>query len=224
MVFSEDNLDPVDRLAGEFLERRRRGEEPSVEEYVARHPELEEKIREVFSAIVLIERYGSVEKEPGASGTADATDAFYDLRELGDFRMIRRIGRGGMGIVFEAEQVSLSRRVALKILPFHSLLSPDHLKRFQLEARAAARLHHPNIVPIYGVGEINGVHFYAMQFIEGQGLDEVLREVRRLDAAGVLGTAAAGREPPIPPPPPAPREGSSSSIHLPGQRDGSYAT
>jgi WD40 repeat protein/Tfp pilus assembly protein PilF len=85
-----------------------------------------------------------------------------------------------MGIVYEAEQLSLGRRVALKVLPLHGLLSPAHIKRFQLEARAAAHLHHPNIVSVYDVGEANGIHYYAMQFIHGQGLDQVLEEVRRL--------------------------------------------
>jgi serine/threonine protein kinase/WD40 repeat protein len=180
MQAPDDVLDPVDRMAGEFLERRRRGERPTVEEYVERRPELAEKIRDVLSALVLIENYGAVEEGSGeSSGAAD--EAFpADLREIGDYRIVRRVGRGGMGVVYEAEQASLGRRVALKVLPFHSLLSPDRLKRFQLEARAAARLNHPNIVPIHEVSETNGIHYYTMQFIPGQGLDEVLEEVRRL--------------------------------------------
>jgi serine/threonine protein kinase/WD40 repeat protein len=180
-------LDPVDRLAEEFLARRRRGEQPEIEEYAARHPELAEKIREVFAALLLIEDFGSFEEESLRRRRAGEDGGQGDLEELGDYRIVRKIGRGGMGVVYEAEQHSLGRRVALKILPFHSLLSPDHLRRFQLEARAAARLHHPNIVPVHDVGEASGVHYYAMQLIHGQGLDEVLEEVRRL-----RGIAGAG--------------------------------
>jgi len=180
MPAPEENLDPVDRLAGEFLDRRRRGEQPTLEEYTARHPELEERIRDVFSALLLIENYGSVEAERTGSEAEVESSVHEEIRELGDYRIIRRIGRGGMGVVYEAEQVSLGRQVALKVLPSRALLSPDYLKRFQIEARAAARLHHPNIVPIHEVGEANGIHYYAMQFIPGQGLDEVLEEIRRL--------------------------------------------
>jgi serine/threonine protein kinase len=99
---------------------------------------------------------------------------------LGDYRILREVGRGGMGVVYEAMQESLGRHVALKILPFHRLMDPTHLERFRREARAAAQLHHTNIVPVFGVGEAEGIHYYAMQFIHGQGLDAVLEEVRRL--------------------------------------------
>jgi serine/threonine protein kinase/WD40 repeat protein len=101
-------------------------------------------------------------------------------RRLGDYQIIREIGRGGMGVVYEAVQESLGRHVALKLLPFSSLLGPTHLERFRREARAAAGLHHTNIVPVFGVGEDAGVHYFAMQYIEGQSLDRVLREVKRL--------------------------------------------
>src|SRR5262249_20509004 len=103
-----------------------------------------------------------------------------ELERLGDFRILREVGRGGMGIVYEAEQVSLGRHVALKVLPGHALLDPRQLQRFQREARAAARLHHTNIVPVFGVGEQDGLHYYVMQFISGQSLDAVLEELRRL--------------------------------------------
>ena len=102
----------------------------------------------------------------------------------------REIGRGGMGIVYEAEQVSLGRHVALKVLPAHALLTSNLLTRFQNEARAAARLHHTNIVPVFGVGEDQGIHYYAMQFIQGHGLDEVLEELRRLRRHDGAGTRA----------------------------------
>jgi serine/threonine protein kinase len=98
---------------------------------------------------------------------------------LGDFHLVREVGRGGMGIVYEAVQLSLGRRVALKVLPFAATLDPKQLQRFKNEAQAAAHLHHPNIVPVFGVGCERAVHFYAMQFIEGRTLADVIRDLRR---------------------------------------------
>jgi eukaryotic-like serine/threonine-protein kinase len=99
---------------------------------------------------------------------------------LGDFRIVREIGRGGMGVVYMAEQISLGRKVALKVLPFAAALDQKQLQRFKNEAQAAAQLHHTNIVPVHYVGCERGVHFYAMQFIEGQSLAGVLDELRQL--------------------------------------------
>ena len=109
------------------------------------------------------------------------------LEQLGDFRLLREVGRGGMGVVYEAEQESLGRRVALKVLRSHRLHDPKILIRFHREAKAAARLHHTNIVPVFGVGEHEGVHFYVMQFIRGLPFDAVLEEVRRLRGSGTKG-------------------------------------
>jgi serine/threonine protein kinase/Tfp pilus assembly protein PilF len=102
------------------------------------------------------------------------------LERLGDYRIVREIGRGGMGVVYEAEQVSLGRRVALKVLPNGALSDPRQVERFQREARAAARLHHSNIVPIFGGGHDHGTFYYVMQLIDGQPLDQVLNHLRRL--------------------------------------------
>jgi serine/threonine protein kinase/WD40 repeat protein len=182
---SASSRDPVDHLAEEFLERRRRGETPSLAEYVERCPELADEIRAVFPALLLMERADPDSKELGGQEQAPAAGM---PRQLGDFRILREVGRGGMGIVYEAEQVSLGRRVALKVLPPQAQLDSRYLARFEREARAAARLHHTNIVPVYGVGTDRGVHYYAMQFIQGLGLDDVLAELRRLrdkEEAGV---------------------------------------
>jgi hypothetical protein len=105
------------------------------------------------------------------------------LRQLGDYQILREVGRGGMGVVYEAAQISLGRHVALKVLPAHALLDPRQLGRFQREARSAAWLHRTNIVPVFGVGEQDGVHYYVMQFIQGLGLDEVLVELNKLRSA-----------------------------------------
>ena len=129
--------------------------------------------------------------------SADAAAGCPIARELGEYRILREIGRGGMGIVYEAEQVSLGRHVALKVLPAHSLLDPQRLQRFQCEAKAAARLHHTNIVPIYGVGEQAGLHYIAMQFIAGQSLDKVLHALRRRHELETPNTASLQQRPPL---------------------------
>src|SRR6185369_16961756 len=103
--------------------------------------------------------------------------------------ILREVGRGGMGVIYEAEQVSLRRRVALKVLPLAGMLDSRALQRFQNEARAAACLHHTNIVPVYFVGSERGVHFYAMQFIEGQTLAALIGQ-RRQAAYPADGTTA----------------------------------
>src|SRR5262249_15110549 len=109
---------------------------------------------------------------PAAPPTSPA-DTFAG-QVLGDYRLVREIGRGGMGVVYEAIQGSLNRKGALKILPLAGALDPRRLQRFLNEARAAALLHHPNIVPVYAVGCEQGVHYYAMQLIDGETLATLL--------------------------------------------------
>jgi hypothetical protein len=145
---------PVEELAEEFIARYRRGERPALSEYTARRPDLSEQIRDLFPALVMMEDVRPVEGE-----TAADRDPLPVLDQVGDFRIIREIGRGGMGIVYEAEQVSLGRHVALKVLPTSALLDPRKLQRFRREAKAAAGLHHTNIVPVHGMGSHEDVHF-----------------------------------------------------------------
>lgn len=175
----------IDRLAEEFVVRLRCGERPAIADYVERYPELGDKIGELFPTLLLVEHLkpgtlDSLEGLPASVGVALGSAAL----QLGDFRIIREVGRGGMGVVYEAEQVSLGRRVALKILPKRLLSDERKRMRFQRESRAAARLHHTNIVPVFGVGEQQGVLYYVMQFIHGQGLDDVLVELRQLQQTG----------------------------------------
>jgi tetratricopeptide (TPR) repeat protein len=161
----------VGRLADEFLRRQDAGEQPDVEEYVARHPEAADLLRKVLTSLQLLDTSLS----GGASlATGDGDGAA--MGTLGDFRLVREVGRGGMGIVYEAVQISLNRRVALKVLPFAATMDPRHLQRFHNEAQAAASLHHTNIVPVYFVGCERSVHFYAMQFIDGRSLAAILEE------------------------------------------------
>jgi hypothetical protein len=99
-------------------------------------------------------------------------------QRLGDFEIVREIGRGGMGVVYEARQVPLNRQVALKVLSGGLGLTPKAVQRFRREAEAAAKLHHTNIVPVYATGEEDGTHFYAMELIDGPSLDLVIRQLR----------------------------------------------
>jgi serine/threonine protein kinase/Flp pilus assembly protein TadD len=197
MTASGSAPDPLGQLAEEFLERHRRGERPAVTEYAARHPDLAEQIRELFPALVMME--GVRPDPPTVIGAAGSGGGAASPPRLGEYRLVREIGRGGMGVVYEAEQESLGRRVALKVLPPGALGDAHHVERFQREARAAARLHHTNIVPVFGVGEEDGTHYYVMQYIEGHPLDKVLAELRRLrDEAGPRA------RPPVETPPAAP--------------------
>jgi serine/threonine protein kinase len=177
---SSSERNPVEELAEEFLERCRRGERPALSEYTQRYPEWADKIRSLFPLLVDMEAARPAPQESPTPTGGVRVNEDQKLERLGDYQVLREVGRGGMGIVYEAVQVSLGRHVALKVLPRHALLEPRHLQRFQREAKAAARLHHTNIVPVYGVGEENGLHYYVMQFIQGLGLDEVLVELRRL--------------------------------------------
>ena len=174
MSSSSRDYGRFDELAEEFAERYRRGERPSLQEYVDRLPEMADEIREMFPALVDVEQAKGTpapEQEPPPPATPR-------LRELGDYRILREIGRGGMGVVYEAEQVSLGRRVALKVLPAHVIGDRKTQERFRREAKAAARLHHTNIVPVFEVGRDRDVSFYAMQLIQGQGLEQVIDELR----------------------------------------------
>jgi serine/threonine protein kinase/WD40 repeat protein/Flp pilus assembly protein TadD len=173
----------LERLAEEFVERHRRGEQPAVSDYVERHPDLATDIRDLFPALIQVEQLKPVAGDlTGAFTPENAPADGHTLERLGEYRILREVGHGGMGVVYEAEQESLGRHVALKVLPAHALLKGTYLERFRREAKAAAKLHHTNIVPVFGVGECDGTHFYAMQFIGGEGLDKVLRDLRRLRA------------------------------------------
>src|SRR5262245_13312712 len=181
-------------LAEEFLERYRKGQRPSLKEYIDRHPSLADEIREVFPAMAMMEKIALAD-ESLAGDPAGAAQKPGPGRpeQLGDFRILREVGHGGMGVVYEAEQVSLGRHVALKALPPRMLRDARQQRRFEREAKAAAKLHHTNIVPVFGVGEHEGTPYYVMQFIQGLGLDDVLDEVKRLrEGEGDIGARADG--------------------------------
>jgi WD40 repeat protein/serine/threonine protein kinase/tetratricopeptide (TPR) repeat protein len=181
--------DLLDQLVEEFAERYRRGQRPSLQEYIDKYPQLADDLREVLPAMVEI---GQVAEDQRKAIVPPPAVAALPLQQVGDYRIIREIGRGGMGVVYEAEQQSLGRRVALKVLSAQVIGDGKALERFRREARSAARLHHTNIVPVFDVGQEGDVCYYAMQFIQGQSLDQVVDELRRLRA----GSASRGRQPP----------------------------
>src|SRR5438067_818302 len=146
------------RLVDERPAKLQHGEAIDLSAVVREHPEFADELRNLLPALAAL---GDLSKS-GAASFPLAADGNPLDGTLGDFRLIREVGRGGMGIVYEAEQLSLNRKVALKVLPFAATMDPRQLQRFRNEAQAAACLHHPNIVPVHGVGCDRGVHYYAM--------------------------------------------------------------
>lgn len=163
-----EQRDPLDLLIEQFLLLHRKGEPVTVEVFAEQHPEQREQLVDLLPTLLALE---DVKRDRASSGSGQSRVSLPALERLGDFRIEGELGRGGMGVVFAAVQESLDRRVALKVLPQASLLTGNQLERFQREAQIAARLHHSNIVPVYGSGESDGYHWYAMQHLSGQSLD-----------------------------------------------------
>ena len=182
----DDQRDEVEALADEFIARRRNGETPGLDEYVARCPSRAEEIRELFPAIAAMERW----KPRTAAPRRDLGGG--PIRErIGEYRLIREIGRGGMGIVYEAEQESLGRRVALKVLPGGGWSDDRPMQRFLREAKTAGGLKHGHIVPVFAVGVEDGLPYYVMPLIEGAGLDRIILELRARKVASFDGQGRA---------------------------------
>ena len=157
----------IDELAEEFVGRYRRGERPQVREYAERYPDLAPSIQKLFPMLVALEQ---CESDPAAALARGAP------RQVGRYRLVRHLGEGGMGVVYEAIQEPLGRAVALKFLKGFD--AGPLRERFLRESRAIARLQHPNIVTVYETGEHDGVPYYAMQLVRGRGLDAYLAEKR----------------------------------------------
>jgi WD40 repeat protein/serine/threonine protein kinase len=169
----------LDDLIEVLTARVQAGEPVDLDEVARRYPGHAERLRRLLPALEMMADLG----ESSPRELEGIVAAGLDSRpgELGDFRIVREIGRGGMGVVYEAQQLSLDRRVALKVLPMAAAMDGKQLQRFQLEAHAAACLHHTNIVPVHAVGCERGVPFYAMQYIEGRSLAQLIAELRRLE-------------------------------------------
>ena len=169
----------VELLDG-MLERSRGGPAASLDEVIATHPHLERELRELWATVQITEDFASFdglleESDDSPDGTPnDAVPAGglgdFEPRDYGDYELLAELGRGGMGIVYKARQKDLDRIVALKMILRGDLASQLDLARFRAEAEASAQLHHPHIVPVYEVGEIDGRPFFSMKLIEGTTL------------------------------------------------------
>ena len=186
----EEALEPTSEVISileEFLTKLEAGARLNPEDLTARCPALAEPLKACLASLEFLHDASLSLRDPATPELPSATECQTDLGRLGDFQLVREIGRGGMGVVYEAEQISLGRRVALKVLPFAAALDARQLQRFKNEAQAAACLHHTNIVPVFGVGCERGVHYYAMQYIEGQTLAAIIKNLRRGKDCGLPG-------------------------------------
>jgi serine/threonine protein kinase len=191
LAAAPDPEDPrVVAAVEEYLAELEAGADPERQAFLARFPEIAPTLADCLDGLRLVH-----ELTPRLLPTVEPAPAAEEGRRepLGDFRILREVGRGGMGIVYEAVQLSLGRRVALKVLPLAAALDGRQLQRFRNEAQAAAQLHHTNIVPVYAVGCDRGVHYYAMQFIEGQSLAAVIADARAVSQTGRQADRETGR-------------------------------
>ncbi len=191
------SAEELDRVLDDVLEGCRRGVRPDLESLCGEYPELAADLRRLVPSLMLMEGVKpDSECVLAWSITEDAPE------QLGEYRILGKIGRGGMGVVYEAEQTSLGRRVALKMLPQSISRDATAVRRFEREARAAARLHHTNIVPVFEVGQFEDCIFYTMQLIQGTSLDAVLEQLGLLwrapdndeQSARFLGPSSLGRD------------------------------
>lgn len=172
----DDEATAVDLIYSEFFFKAGTPHEIEPRQFIERFPQFERQLSlqfEVYEAIESPRR--SAAETDSMSRHRDSTDPSPTAtdpapRQIGDYVVEREIGRGGMGIVYAARQQSLDRRVALKVLPFAATLDDRQLERFKNESQAAALLQHPHIVPVHAVGCEDGIHFFAMQLIDGQPL------------------------------------------------------
>jgi serine/threonine protein kinase len=165
----------------EYMQELEAGEKPDRQQWLARYPDLRDPLAQCLEGLDILHQAAPLGQSPLLGGLLTAAQAGESLppNPVGDFQIVREIGRGGMGIVYEAIQLSLGRRVAMKVLPFAATFDSKQLQRFRQEAQAAAQLHHTNIVPVYAVGCERGIHYYAMQLIEGHSLDFVIRQLQQ---------------------------------------------
>ncbi len=171
MSTSDEQRDPLEVLFSEFLQRKRGGDTISIEDFAIEHPELADEIRDLFPTLA------SLEKARSSQGTNDPFQTGEDISGglmLGEYRLLREIGVGGMGIVYEAMQETMQRRVAVKVLPQEFSQQEVRRNRFVQEARTVAKLSYRNIVPIFDFGESNNRYYFAMRLIQGAGLDWII--------------------------------------------------
>lgn len=193
-----ESISPIEILVEEYAALLRQGNSVTIEEFAARHPDHAAALRKILVAVDLVER--AALQSVIASGS-EAGNGFQQFEKnipnsFGDFDIVRELGRGGMGIVYVAKQRSLKRLVALKVLPSSGPQAIKNRQRFRREAESAASLHHTNIVPVFGIGEQDGILFYAMQLIDGVPLNHVLDALLGSESPhdnAMLGSAPQGR-------------------------------
>jgi serine/threonine protein kinase/WD40 repeat protein len=178
MTPSPPRLEVVHLLEG-YLEQLEQGSPPRPDEWLAEHSNLSGPLEECLATLELLHRT-ALNLGRGSPPEPVLAPQEPALGRLGDFRLVREVGRGGMGIVYAAEQLSLGRRVALKVLPLAGALDARQLQRFHNEALTASQLHHPHIVDVFGAGCERGVHYYAMRYIEGQTLAQWIARMRKV--------------------------------------------
>jgi serine/threonine protein kinase len=189
------------RILEGYLRQLEQGGQPDPDALLAQHPHLAEPLRACLASLEFLHDAALSLRGGGARpALPQAVSPPAAQGTLGDFRIVREVGRGGMGVVYEAVQESLGRRVALKVLPFAATLDARQLQRFKNEAHTAAGLHHSHIVPVYAVGCERGIHYYAMQFIDGSTLAALIAGLRQ-----EAGLEPPGGEPPGGEPPGSPR-------------------
>jgi len=172
---------PFEELADEFVLKFRSGHSPSIEHYAQAYPEHAAMIRSIFPSLMIVEKVSAKVTNESIAPTLSATGSNSTQlvpKAFDDFEILQCIGRGGMGVVYEAIQGSLQRRVALKVIHAQASASPRSRERFRREAESAAGLHHTNIVPVYGSGEDHGLQYYAMQLIHGSTLADIIVSLR----------------------------------------------
>jgi serine/threonine protein kinase len=200
-----------------YLAELEAGMRPSREKWLEDHPEIASALGDWFDVVELV--HSAAQPWCANRSHARPDDSLPPETVLGEFRLVREIARGGMAIVYEAEQVVLGRRVALKVLSSTAALDARKLQRFRVETLAVAQLNHPHIVPIYAVGSERGSHFYAMQYIEGPTLAELIR-AEGGSGASPLGAAHAGPGPPLEQPASADASSAASELLVKGDAEG----
>lgn len=168
----------------QFAESCRAGESPSVLETVGRYPHLRDELAEILPTIIALHEFKDAESAERELLSGAGQPSMNMPQRIGEYDLVRELGRGGMGVVYEAIQASLGRRVALKVLASGVLATEKQVRRFRREASAAGRLHHTNIVPVFGVGESEGTHFYVMQLITGVSLERIIDVMTKTASAG----------------------------------------
>jgi serine/threonine protein kinase len=182
-----DNSVLLGRLADDFTAKVRAGQMPDIDDYARQNPEIGERIRALFPTLMFLEGMAAGKLEPSGDATTLAPAGSADLAPgqiFNQYRIERELGRGGMGVVYEAIHLPLNKRVALKVMPIFNGQPASHLERFLREAQTAAGLHHTNIVPVFDIGQANNVPYYAMQFIDGRGLDVLAGDGWKLKGEG----------------------------------------